>query len=88
MTYEVQFTGPARRALQRIPPRIVPAIVEFTFGALAREPRRVGKPLQRDLAGLHGARRGPYRVLYRMDEEQRIVYVVHIDHRSDVYRPR
>ncbi len=88
MTYQVQFTGPARRALQRIPPRIVPAIVEFAFGPLTREPRRVGKALKRDLEGLYGARRGPYRVLYRVDEEQRIVYVVHIDHRADVYRPR
>lgn len=88
MTYQVQFTGPARRALQRIPPRIVPAIVEFAFGPLAREPRRVGKTLKRDLEGLYGARRGPYRLLYRIDEAQRIVYVVHIDHRADVYRPR
>lgn len=88
MPYEVQLTGPARRALQGIPPRIVPAIVEFAFGALAREPRRVGKPLKRDLEGLYGARRGPYRLLYRIDEEARIVYVIHIDHRADVYRPR
>lgn len=84
----VQLTGPGRRALWSIPPRIVPAIVEFAFGDLAREPRRVGKPLERDLAGLFGARRGPYRLLYRIDEEARIVYVVHIDHRADVYRPR
>ncbi len=88
MTYEVQFTGPARRALHSIPPRIVPAIVEFAFGVLAREPHRVGKPLERDLAGLFGARRGPYRVLYRIDEGERIVHVVHVDHRADAYRSR
>ncbi len=88
MPYEVQLTGPARRSLQGIPPRIVPAIVEFAFGPLAREPRRVGKPLKKDLEGLYGARRGPYRVLYRIDEQARIVYVIHIDHRADVYRPR
>ncbi|CAN5592763.1 type II toxin-antitoxin system RelE/ParE family toxin [soil metagenome] len=88
MIYAVQFTGPARRALQSIPPRIVPAIVEFAFGALAREPHRAGKPLERDLAGLFGARRGPYRLLYRIDEGRQIVYVVHVDHRADVYRSR
>ncbi len=87
MRYEVRFTGPAQRALQGIPPRIGPAIVEFAFGDLAREPRRVGKPLERDLAGLFGARRGPYRLLYRIDDDAQIVYVVHIDHRADVYRP-
>lgn len=88
MTYDVQLTGPARRALRSITPRIVPAILEFAFGNLAREPRRVGKPLERELAGHFGARRGPYRLLYRIDDEAQIIYVVHIDHRADVYRPR
>ncbi len=88
MTHDIRFTGPARRALQSIPPRIVPAIVEFAFGDLAREPHRVGKQLERELAGLYAARRGPYRMLYRIDEEAHVVYVVHIDHHADVYRPR
>jgi mRNA interferase RelE/StbE len=86
--YDVQFTGPARRALQAIPPRILSAIIEFAFGDLAREPRRVGKPLERELAGLFGARRGPYRLLYRIDDEAQRVYIVHVDHRTEVYRPR
>jgi len=88
VTHDVQFTGPARRALQSIPPRIVPAIIEFAFGDLAREPYRVGKPLERELAGLFSARRGPYRLLYRIDDEAQEIYVVHIDQRANVYRPR
>lgn len=88
MAYEIQFTGPARRALQSIPPRVVPAIIEFAFGDLAREPRRVGKPLERELSGLFGARRDPYRLLYRVDDDVHRVYVVHVDHRADVHRPR
>lgn len=88
MSYDVRLTGPARRALRTVPPRIAPAIIEFVFGDLAREPYRVGKPLERELEGLYGARRGPYRVLYRIDAEAKQVYVMHIDHRSDVYRPR
>ena len=88
MAYDVQFTGTARCALQNIPPRIVPAIIEFVFGDLAREPHRVGKPLERELTGLFGARRGPYRLLYRIDDQAQQVYIVHIDHRADAYRPR
>jgi mRNA interferase RelE/StbE len=88
VAYDVRLTGPARRALESIPPRIIPAIIEFAFGDLAREPRRVGRPLERELAGLFGARRGPYRLLYRIDDEAQRVYVVHIDHRADVYRAR
>jgi mRNA-degrading endonuclease RelE of RelBE toxin-antitoxin system len=85
--YDVQVTAPARRDLEGIPPRIVPAIIEFAFGDLARDPYRVGKPLQRDLAGLHSARRGPYRLIYRIDAGERRVFIVRIDHRTDVYRP-
>lgn len=88
MSYDVRFTGPARRALKAVPPRIVPAIIEFAFGDLAKAPRRVGKPLERELAGLFGARRGPYRLLYRIDDEARVIHIVDVDHRSDVYRPR
>jgi mRNA-degrading endonuclease RelE of RelBE toxin-antitoxin system len=85
--FEVRFTAAARRGLNAIPPRVLSAVVEFTFGDLAREPRRVGKPLRDDLAGLFSARRGPYRVLYRIDDAARIVFVVRVDHRADVYRP-
>jgi mRNA interferase RelE/StbE len=88
VAYDVQFTGPARRALESNPPRVVPAIIAFAFGDLAHEPHRVGKPLKRELAGLCGARRGPYRLLYRIDDKALHVYVVQVDHRADVYRPR
>ena len=74
--------------MQSIPPRVVPAIIEFVFGELAREPHRVGKPLVRELSGLSGVRRGPYRVLYRIDDQAQRVFIVHVDHRADAYRPR
>lgn len=51
-------------------------------------PHRVGHPLQRDLAGLHSARRGPYRIVSEIDDDARSVAVLRIEHRSDVYRPR
>ena len=51
-------------------------------------PHRVGKPLVRELEGYRSARRGAYRVVYRIDETARTVHVVRIDHRADVYRTR
>ncbi|MGB8383238.1 MAG: type II toxin-antitoxin system RelE/ParE family toxin [Dermatophilaceae bacterium] len=84
MTYDVRFTGPARRAMRSIPPRVVPAVIEVAFGDLSRQPHRVGKPLGRELTGLLSARRGTYRLLCRIDDAARRVYVVHVDHRRDV----
>jgi mRNA interferase RelE/StbE len=84
-TYTASFTATARRDLDRLPPRILSAVIEFAFGDLAREPHRVGKPLGRELAGQFSARRGPYRLLYRIDDAQLIVWVLRVDHRADVY---
>jgi mRNA-degrading endonuclease RelE of RelBE toxin-antitoxin system len=72
--------------MHTLPPRVVAAVVEFAFGDLSREPRRVGKPLRRELVGVFSARRGPYRVLYRIDEDTSTVSILRVDHRADVYR--
>ena len=86
--YELVLTPPARRALtERLPEVVAAAVIEFLTTALVRQPRRVGKPLRGELAGVWAARRGTYRVLYRLREDPREVIVVRIEHRQDVYRP-
>jgi mRNA interferase RelE/StbE len=85
--YEIRFQPPARRAIaQRLPETVAAAVLEFCDAALAVNPHRVGKPLFGPLAGCHGARRGTYRIVYRIDEDARTVHVLDIDHRSDIYR--
>jgi mRNA-degrading endonuclease RelE of RelBE toxin-antitoxin system len=86
--FAIAWTAPARRALTRLPEKVAVAAVEFLYGALAASPHRVGKPLKLGLDGLHSARRGDYRVIYRIDDQHRRVDVVAIEHRSDIYRPR
>lgn len=86
--FRVQLTSTARRCLDRLPDKIVGACIEFIAGPLAVDPQRIGKPLQRELAGYHSARRGAYRVVYRIDHSTRTVVVVRVDHRGDVYRSR
>jgi mRNA interferase RelE/StbE len=84
--YGIAFAAPARRALARLPEKVGTAVVEFLYGSLAQSPQRVGKPLVGDLAGTWSARRGDYRILYVVDDGARVVTVVTIAHRSDVYR--
>ncbi len=85
--YELRVYGPARRALEeRLPLAVAVAVWEFCNGPLREEPDRVGRPLGRELAGYFSARRGAYRVIYRVEDDARIVHVVRIDHRADVYR--
>ncbi len=87
-SYELRVTGPAQRQLERLPEGTAAAIVEFMLSALVDNPHRVGGRLQRELAGLYSARRGAYRVVYEIDEDQRAVVVLRVDHRSRIYRSR
>lgn len=87
--YELFLSGVARRALERdLPLAIALAVWEFCDGPLRENPHRVGKPLGRELTGYFSARRGAYRVLYRLIEDDSVVHVVRIEHRADVYRRR
>lgn len=86
--YRLVVTTTAERSIARLPGSVAAAIVEFMLGALVDAPRRVGHPLQRELAGLWAGRRGPYRVIYEIDDEAEAVTVLRIDHRADIYRRR
>lgn len=66
----------------------VSAAVIETLEAIAASPYRVGKPLRFELEGRWSARRGPYRVIYAVDDTTRTVEVLAVAHRRDVYRPR
>jgi len=84
--YAVVLAPGARRALtDTLPPAAAFAAWEFISGPLTRNPRRVGAPLRAPFSGLWRARRGEYRVRYRIDEERRTVVVLDIDHRRDAY---
>lgn len=87
--YDLVVTPPASRALSdQLPEAVAAAVIEFLTTTLITEPRRVGKPLRGELTGIWSARRGTYRILYRIREDPREVIVLRIEHRRDVYRPR
>jgi mRNA interferase RelE/StbE len=88
MPWQLVVAPAAERTLGRLTERVAAAMVEFMVGPLLDEPARVGKPLRRELTGYWSARRGSYRVIYRLDDERHEVRVVRIEHRSDVYRSR
>ncbi len=88
--YELVVTPPAARAISdHLPEPVAAAVIELLTTTLIREPRRVGKPLRRELAGVWSARRGTYRILYRVRDDPPEVVVLRVEHRADVfYRPR
>ena len=84
--FSIRWAPTAQRDLRRLPEKISTPVVEFVYGSLAGNPERVGRELHLQLAGHHAARRGDYRVVYRIDRRAGVVLIVHVDHRADVYR--
>ena len=85
--YSITFTPGARRPLaESLPPSAAFAAWEFITGPLRQRPHVVGVPLREPFDGLWRARRGEYRVCYRIDEENRRVIVLDVNHRRDAYR--
>ncbi|HEY4004974.1 MAG TPA: type II toxin-antitoxin system RelE/ParE family toxin [Pseudonocardia sp.] len=69
-----------------LPGAVAAGAYEFIVGPLLDNPHRVGKRLHAPLADRHSARRGTYRVIYRIDDARRTVSVLDVAHRRDAYR--
>jgi mRNA-degrading endonuclease RelE of RelBE toxin-antitoxin system len=84
---ELRTTSTVRRALgEALPEAVAAAAYEFSTGPLLREPYRVGQRLLPPMEDRFSARRGTYRIIYRIDDKNRVVTVVDVDHRRDIYR--
>ena len=85
--YAVIFSSQARRNMQEnLPPDVAAAAMETIDGPLAANPHRAGKPLEEPYDGYHSARRGTYRIIYRINEDKHTVEIHSIRHRRDAYR--
>jgi mRNA interferase RelE/StbE len=83
---EVEITREGLRHLNQLPDRVREAAIQAILGPVAERPRRVGKPLVGELAGLCSARRGGYRVIYEIDDDRKVVIVHRVQHRRVFYR--
>lgn len=87
--YELIVAPTARKQLaEGLSESVTFAAYEFITGPLVVDPHRVGKRLWVPLDDRHSARRGTYRVIYRIQELRRRVTVVGVFSRADAYRPR
>ncbi len=86
--YELVLTPPAQRAIvSKLPESVATAVINFLATSLLDHPDRVGKQLGGELSDIWAARRGTYRVLYRINDSLHEVVVLRIEHRRDAYRP-
>ena len=84
----VRFSSTAVRGSNRLPHKASAAIVEFSTVTLPQDPHRLSKPLRYELSGWRVARRGDYRVIFRLLDDDRILFVGRVEHRAHIYKPR
>jgi mRNA interferase RelE/StbE len=85
--YAVLLSGRARRNIkENLPLEVALAAMETIDGSIAVNSYRAGKPLDEQFDGYHSARRGTYRIIYRIDEAKHQIEIHSIRHRRDAYR--
>jgi len=80
--YRVEISPAAGRDLRRLPAAIRKKL-EPTVLALADEPRPDGVRKIRGQERSYRVRQGDYRVIYDIDDDERLVVILHVDRRSE-----
>ena len=83
--YRISIKPSAVREIEAIPQKKVRQRVVSRIRALADDPRRSGCE---KLTGhdRYRVRQGQHRIVYSVEDDALVVYVVKVGHRSDVYR--
>lgn len=86
-TWTVEFDDRARRELRKLDAKTQQTILRYLRERIAgaEDPRRFGKPLRRNLAGLWRYRVENYRLVCRFEENRLVVLVLQVGHRREVY---
>jgi mRNA interferase RelE/StbE len=83
----VLLSGQARRNIrENLPLEVAFAAMETIDGSIAVNSYRAGKPLDEPFDGYYSARRGTYRIIYRIDEAKHQGEIHSIRHRRSAYR--
>ena len=82
--YEIIFRNPAKRFLKSLPKDHQKRILE-KIERLRNNPR-IGKPLTGNLRGLWRLKQDNYRIIYKIKDQELIVYVMGIGDRDKIYK--
>lgn len=86
MRVEIVIKKSAAKELQSVPGKKDRQRIVERIRALAGDPRPSGAEKLSGTRDKYRLRQGDYRILYEIEDDVLIVYVVKIGHRKDVYR--
>jgi mRNA interferase RelE/StbE len=87
LTWTVEFDDAATKELRKLDRQAQSDILRYLRERIAtdEDPRRLGKPLSGEFAGLWRYRVRDYRMICNIEDNKLIVLVVRVSHRKDVY---
>jgi len=87
-SYSVVIAERAEKDIAAIPSRHDRERIDRRIAALAHDPRPPGSKKLKGSISRYRIRQGDYRILYSIEDAIRVVAIVHVGHRKDVYRRR
>ncbi len=88
MAWTIEITSKAEKSLRKLDRQWQKAIFNFVENELRTidNPRRKGRALTGNLAGLWRYRVGNYRIICHIDDDYLVILVLDIGHRNEIYR--
>ena len=84
-SYSVVIKRSAEKELRKLPPGDLRRVIDRLNG-LAQSPRPSGCEKLSGEADQYRIRQGDYRIVYGIDDDARLVEIVKIGHRREIYR--
>jgi mRNA interferase RelE/StbE len=87
LTWKVNIPDSVRKDLKKLGVPAEKEILRYLKKIeLSQSPKSSGRPLVGDMRGLWRYRVGDYRIICRIQENELIVLVLEIGHRSEIYK--
>lgn len=86
MPYRIEFTPSAAKDFKSIRPITLRDKIANALEEIAKRPRQAGKALKASLKGYYSYRIGKYRIVYEILKKERVVLILRVRPRRDVYR--
>lgn len=81
--YRLIYSETSRNQIRKSHPGIKP-IIRSKLDSIRREPY-IGKKLERELSAYRSLRTGKFRIIYKLNEDDRTIEIHFVGHRKDIY---
>jgi len=83
--YKIVFSEKVTKQLGKLDKSIEKKILKYLNEKVSKNPLDIGKPLSANLSGFWRYRVGDYRIIAKIKNEELIVLVIEVGHRSTIY---